>query len=493
LKSKDGKQQKEDEIQAAVSAASALASLSSHENGSAGDGNGGHTDDGAPTLVESLLPHQGPGLLTGRDVILIPDAFFWGLPLETMCVLSKCKSVSRDFSLHSLYRRIQQLKTNAATASTSASAPANVASAAKVNRKLTYIVDPLLDAPETRFTRAFQMIKQQAIKASNWVGLTGQQHQPVEGEVQRLLSGLNAIPPGAGGADPDVSSAPGAVGGGAAAGKAKAGAAGAAAANSAAASVSNAGSAAGVADPNVLEGQRNAFLFLGFGKFLSFLSAEKFANVDLEQMTLLFLIDRAVNENSFRRQAKADSSKHWMERSLERPYVTALLASVNGATTVVVNQYAVSPKVSAHAFASLCANMTGLYGSKLGVSVQKWRTTVPEKKVDPSTSDVSSSSSSSSASNSDLIPPNSALSTVSSGSKGNLPSTANSTGKKSTASQAALLQQMEEERLAKEKAAKMEQGLETTLYANSETSWTVREYDQWNLIVVGLPDVDIRF
>eukprot|EP00455_Lapot_gusevi_P005697 TRINITY_DN12435_c0_g1_i1.p1 TRINITY_DN12435_c0_g1~~TRINITY_DN12435_c0_g1_i1.p1 ORF type:complete len:110 (-),score=12.91 TRINITY_DN12435_c0_g1_i1:58-387(-) len=82
-------------------------------------------------------------------------------------------------------------------------------------------------------------------------------------------------------------------------------------------------------------------------------------------------MDRGVNVLSHRHQSKLDHSKSESARDLENSFNCALLLSVRGVTSIVVNQYASSPALLSSFSTAFFSSMAS--GMSVGDSLSKWR------------------------------------------------------------------------------------------------------------------------
>ena len=73
-------------------------------------------DEGNQALGASLMSEAEESLLDGKDVVILCDESLWSLPWELLPQLSRAASVTRDFSLVSLTRRIKRSLPKRATA-----------------------------------------------------------------------------------------------------------------------------------------------------------------------------------------------------------------------------------------------------------------------------------------------------------------------------------------------------------------------------------------
>jgi hypothetical protein len=128
-----------------------------------------------PALSQCLAPE----FVNGRDVVfLINNPSLSRLPFEALSHFAGARSLSRDFSLPLLLRRLQAQKSKGASLRRSG---------------VTYIVDPRKEdvAGDKGSCQVFQAIRTRV--SSEWRGVLGTERVPVAGEFQRFLSGSSAF------------------------------------------------------------------------------------------------------------------------------------------------------------------------------------------------------------------------------------------------------------------------------------------------------------
>lgn len=81
------------------------------------------------------------------------------------------------------------------------------------------------------------------------------------------------------------------------------------------------------------------FLFYGLGRCLAYVLPRNLVGLDMSESNLVWLVDRSVNEQYYYRQMKLDNVKTETERALEGSVPTAALFSLQGARSVILNQW----------------------------------------------------------------------------------------------------------------------------------------------------------
>ncbi|KAM5324144.1 cilia- and flagella-associated protein 46 isoform 3-T3 [Glossophaga mutica] len=81
------------------------------------------------------------------------------------------------------------------------------------------------------------------------------------------------------------------------------------------------------------------FFFYGMEHFLSHLSVERLAAMNLQDCQLMVLLDLSRSHQSLRRSMESSDSKSTLERSLEEPIESAMLLSLVGVRSVLANQW----------------------------------------------------------------------------------------------------------------------------------------------------------
>ncbi|XP_077311369.1 cilia- and flagella-associated protein 46 isoform X2 [Lithobates pipiens] len=90
-----------------------------------------------------------------------------------------------------------------------------------------------------------------------------------------------------------------------------------------------------------------AFIFYGAEKFLSHVMLDKILVMDFTGCQLMILIDQMRTSQSFSRQSTIDAQKSKSQLMLERPVETALLLSVAGVRSIMLNQWNTSVEQNA--------------------------------------------------------------------------------------------------------------------------------------------------
>ena len=213
------------------------------------------------------------------------DARLQNLPVEACPEIVKADvPLSRDFSVHMLAARADSLLNQAAGAAGGKGAAADLAFEAS---DVAYIADPRnedtgssnMDKPRSTVLNNVDRLRGSPKLAGAWPeGARGDDHIPSADEVQELLGRR-----GAGG-----------------------------------------------------------FVYYGPGKASACLPPADVAGLSIEGVRTAFLIDRADNDMTHRRQTKIDTQKTKAEMLLEGPVETAALWSLAGAGSLVCNQWATS-------------------------------------------------------------------------------------------------------------------------------------------------------
>ncbi|XP_070326623.1 cilia- and flagella-associated protein 46 isoform X5 [Odocoileus virginianus] len=89
-----------------------------------------------------------------------------------------------------------------------------------------------------------------------------------------------------------------------------------------------------------LLGSCTGFFFYGMENFLSHILVESLAAMNLEECQMVVLLDLAQSCESVRRHAESSESRSELQLSLEEPVETAILLSLVGVGSIVVNQWA---------------------------------------------------------------------------------------------------------------------------------------------------------
>ena len=90
-------------------------------------------------------------------------------------------------------------------------------------------------------------------------------------------------------------------------------------------------------------GEGGAFVFCGPGRLLAHTRPGDLAGLDASGCPAAIIVDRADNENSYRRLSKLDTQKKGPLLSLEDPFETSVLLSLAGINCVLTNQWDTSP------------------------------------------------------------------------------------------------------------------------------------------------------
>ncbi|XP_075050610.1 cilia- and flagella-associated protein 46-like, partial [Mixophyes fleayi] len=83
----------------------------------------------------------------------------------------------------------------------------------------------------------------------------------------------------------------------------------------------------------------SAFIFYGTERLLAHVLLDKFVAMDFTECQLMILLDQVRTSRSFSRQSTIDVQKRESCLLLERPVETALLLSVTGVCSVMLNQW----------------------------------------------------------------------------------------------------------------------------------------------------------
>ncbi|XP_043912815.1 cilia- and flagella-associated protein 46 [Protopterus annectens] len=101
----------------------------------------------------------------------------------------------------------------------------------------------------------------------------------------------------------------------------------------------------------------SAFIFYGTGQFLSYLLPSRMAAMDLTDCQVAILLDLVQTRQSFARLSKLDLEKSDLWLSLERPIETAVLLSLAGVRSVILNQWPSTLQQNAVKLEFLCENL----------------------------------------------------------------------------------------------------------------------------------------
>ncbi|XP_063818084.1 cilia- and flagella-associated protein 46 isoform X2 [Pseudophryne corroboree] len=235
----------------------------------------------------------------GDCIIVLADRSLQQLPLEALGMFKDdgINSVSRDFSLYTLYKRIHREPTEdkegkrdvkSAKESKARAEQKKKTKAIPINRVLPancmpveahrfkYIVDPFneIKEPETlspgyRMNEVLINYSQQF--TAHWEGIIGSSHVPSHAEWENLMTDCNA------------------------------------------------------------------FIFYGTERLLAHILLDKFVAMDFTECQVMILLDQVRTSHSYSRQSTIDVQKRKSCLSLERPVETALLLSVTGVRCIMLN------------------------------------------------------------------------------------------------------------------------------------------------------------
>uniref|UniRef100_A0A668AC33 Uncharacterized protein n=2 Tax=Myripristis murdjan TaxID=586833 RepID=A0A668AC33_9TELE len=101
----------------------------------------------------------------------------------------------------------------------------------------------------------------------------------------------------------------------------------------------------------------SGFIFLGMERFLANVLPAKLAVLDLSECHMALLFDLAQNRVSRIRQSNLDMQKSAGQLALEKPLETAVLLSLGGVGSIVLNQWHSSPQRNAHSVDAIMNNL----------------------------------------------------------------------------------------------------------------------------------------
>jgi hypothetical protein len=237
---------------------------------------------------------QALGQCGGCQVIVMPDRALSGLPLEALSCLRTAASVTRDFSMHMLYHRY--------TSAMEVSGGKGKDPECKCS-DMAAIIDPRAEDdgstyqenPRASVMETFSQLAQNGKGgvASGWQSITGNDRIASVGDWQEMLTTR----------------------------------------------------------------QGGGLLYYGLGRPLAYYTPKTLAGLDAAGCQLIVFADRAENDTSNRRQSKLDNQKEAKTAYLENPYETAALASLVGANSVLLNQWATSFHANRHLVLNLFAGL----------------------------------------------------------------------------------------------------------------------------------------
>ncbi|XP_068112949.1 cilia- and flagella-associated protein 46 isoform X2 [Hyperolius riggenbachi] len=132
----------------------------------------------------------------------------------------------------------------------------------------------------------------------------------------------------------------------------------------------------------------SAFIFYGTEKLLAHIMLDKVLAMDLSECQLMILIDLVRTSHSFSRQSTIDVQKSKSLLSLERPVETALLLSVVGVHSVMLNQWHTTAEQNAGTLDCLTDYLLYL-GKTTGQTVHSQRKFKSDSEVTGNEGDVS--------------------------------------------------------------------------------------------------------
>ncbi|XP_072306320.1 cilia- and flagella-associated protein 46-like [Eucyclogobius newberryi] len=238
---------------------------------------------------------------SGESLVLLADQMLLLLPLEALSVLQEegLTSVSRDFSLQLLHRRLQESKScpkvdnskkNKKKKTKGAKTKEDQSQAIKAksfilssntilvdSNTIKYVVDPYNEGAfeGTSLSRRMREILEthSQLSAHLWEGFMGSTHRPSMAEIEQLLS------------------------------------------------------------------RCSAFIFLGMERFMGNVTPTTIAALNLSECNMALLFDLIQNQKSIARQSDLDKDKSPGHSALETPLYTALLLSVVGVGCIALNQW----------------------------------------------------------------------------------------------------------------------------------------------------------
>lgn len=340
-----------------------------------------------PLLEKAYLDHSAA--IAGKDVILITDRVLFSLPFEGLSMFQTAKSFTREFSFYLMYQRYRSLPLRLQNGpliekESSLISASNLNSHTKqiIKDKVSYVSDPAREDPTLWLPRVFNHV--QALFGSNWDGIGGTLSDEERAKMRASAQALKykrGTKYGIKNRSPNPESASEGVG------TDDEEADYSTSSKDDGANLNLPAGGIGTVVPSSLtsthtpvagEWQRllqksNSFVYLGFERYLSKCSPSDLASLNLTHVTLCYLGDRATNETSYRKQNKIDNQKRPTDRELSSPYNTALLLSLRGVDTVVLHQYAISSSAAGYEFCNVWDSLK--LGASMGEAVQNFRTT----------------------------------------------------------------------------------------------------------------------
>ncbi|XP_069609930.1 cilia- and flagella-associated protein 46 [Ranitomeya imitator] len=116
----------------------------------------------------------------------------------------------------------------------------------------------------------------------------------------------------------------------------------------------------------------SAFIFYGTERLLAHVLLEKFLAMDFTDCQLMILLDQVRTSNSFSRQSMLDVQKSESRLWLERPVETALMLSMAGVRSLMLNQWHTQPEHNAKRLSFLSEYLLAL-GKTTGQTVHSQR------------------------------------------------------------------------------------------------------------------------
>ncbi|XP_069095869.1 cilia- and flagella-associated protein 46 isoform X1 [Pleurodeles waltl] len=116
----------------------------------------------------------------------------------------------------------------------------------------------------------------------------------------------------------------------------------------------------------------SAFIFFGTERFLSHILVEKLVAMNLSECQLMILLDLAQTSCSFLRQSNLDAEKSALHLSLEKPVESAVLISLTGVRSIMVNLWHTTLEQNTKRLLSLTENLLGI-GKTTGQAIQDLR------------------------------------------------------------------------------------------------------------------------
>lgn len=259
-----------------------------------------------PCFDQALI---APASFDGCPLILVVDQYLFPFPLEALPIFARVSSITRDFSVAMLHRRVSNA--DAETEVPSKNDKKKKDDKGKGDKgaegisSMGYVIDPMQEDKSRRMITAFDNVRPEIAQYAQMIGVTGREATPVSGQWQRLLT-------------------------------------------------------------------RNAgFMFVGYELYLSFLTPPEISNLSCAGTKLAVLLSHATNEMSHRRQSKNDNTRRPLSKELDSPYCQSLLLSVRGISTIVCNTVSISANVNTAAFTTFCGGLAE--GLTVGEALQAWR------------------------------------------------------------------------------------------------------------------------